>query len=227
MDTPVLEGLKAHFSSFDARLAAGEARLGFKVAFNAPAIQAKLGLPFSLVAGLTRSTLQPRAPYSLAGSTKVALEAEVAATLCADVPLGASSEQAAAAVGTFAPAIEVVDFDRPLTELREAIREGVFHRSVALGDTFAPAAGAELRGVAAHVRYNGAATADVDAGEATGSVPALMQHLAKLLARFDQKLLAGDVVIMGAMVPPVMPEAGDRFSVQLDERPALSISFEP
>lgn len=225
MDDRVVNGLQTHFERFRDRLKGGEERLGYKVAFNAPAVQADLGLPFSLVAGMTRSTIQGPEAFSLTDSTKVMLEAEVAAFLKADIPQGASRDQAAAAVSHFSPAIEVVDFDRPLTELQELLSEGVFHRSVAFGDKVPAGEGAELKGIVAHVRYNGAATADVDAGETTGDVPNLMLHLARLLGRFDMTLQAGDVVIMGAMIKPLAPQVGDRFSVQLDDGPRVDVTL--
>ena len=225
MDPRIVSGMQRHFLRFDARLAAGEHRFGYKVAFNSQQLQATLGIPFSLVAGMTETSLHPPEPYGLAGSSKLGLEAEVAAILGEDVQQDDSMEAAATAVRAFAPAIEVVDFDRPLTELEEVLAEGVFHRAVALGDHIPVPQGANLRGIPARIRYNGAATADIDAGDATGDVPALLLHLAKLLARYGQRLKRDDVVILGSMTKVVFPDLGDRFSVQLANHAPVALTF--
>src|SRR5262249_51368349 len=85
MNELVDRGLAAHLKRFAASGRDG-GRLGWKVASNVPAIQDRLGLSGSLVAGLTRATVHDAAvAHSLAGSASPALEAEVAVWLARDI----------------------------------------------------------------------------------------------------------------------------------------------
>ena len=124
MNDIVDRGLTTHLNRFDARTQGATARLGWKVAFNVRPVQERLGLSGSLVAGLTRATLHDGArPYSLAGATRPALEAEVAVWLGRNIAAEDPEEQVAAAIAAWAPAIELVDFDRPFDELETILAE--------------------------------------------------------------------------------------------------------
>jgi 2-keto-4-pentenoate hydratase len=215
MQEILTRALASHLERFR-RAAATEGRLGWKVAFNAPAIQARLGLDGSLVAGLTEATLEiGDGPHALTGSTRLALEAEVAVWLARDLAPNASVEAAAAAIEAWAPAVELVDFDRPLDQLEQVLVEGVFHRALRLGERRKPAPGADLRGQLARVEHGGALVCEVDAREATGHAPEVLLHLSRLLAPHGEGLCAGDLVILGAMNPLTFAEAGKLFSLQL------------
>ena len=216
MEGRIETGLRRHLANFGERLQAGVPRLGWKVAFNAPAIQQKLGLPFSLVAGLTEQTRKPAfGKLSVGEFTRPAAEAEVAVWLNTDLRADSSPAQAAAAVSGWAPAIEVVDFDRPLSELEEILAHGVFHRAVVLGEPQPTAPGVDLSGITARVTLGDAEVCRVDALAATGQVSEVLLHLASLLAPLDEGLKAGDVVILGAMNPLTLVEANQRFTVEL------------
>jgi len=197
----VARGLAAHLKGWPGP--AG--RLGFKVAFNSLAIQQRLGLPYSLVAGLTPATIHPAdEPYSLSGLSRPALEAEVAVWLGDD-----------RAVTHWAPAIELVDFNRELTELETILAEGVFHRAVIFGQPMPAPPGADLSGLPVTVRYRGAVLCEVDAGGATGRPADVLSHVDSLLAPHDCALQRGDVVILGAMNPLTFAEPDTHFEVTI------------
>jgi 2-keto-4-pentenoate hydratase len=221
IDDVVARGLRAHLHA-----SASAPRLGWKVAFNTAPVQARLGLKSSLVARLTQQTLEPAAaPHSLAGATRVALEAEVAVRLARDVLPEADLDAIAAAVQAWAPAIEIVDFNRPLGELESVLAEGVFHRALRLGPESAPAPGADLSGLAARVHHAGSLLCQVDAREATGHVPEVLLHLARLLAGHGERIAAGDVVILGSMNPPAFGEPGSEFSLELAGLGTVSVAL--
>ena len=219
-------GLQAHFDAIEKRISGGEERLGFKVALNAPAAQKNIGIPYSLVAGLTKTTIRPNGDtMSLAGMTGPAVEAEVAVWLGADIAPDASVAEAAAAVSQWAPAIEVVDINRPFDQLQDILTEGVFHKAVIFGEPKAPAPGADLSGIQARATLGDESVADVDARTATGHAPEVLVHVAKLLDQAGQRLRAGDVVILGAMNPLTRPEPGQRFTVGLAGLGSVSVDF--
>ncbi len=221
IDEVVSRGLRAHLAA-----APGAERLGWKVAFNTAAVQKTLGLTSSLVARLTRRTLEPAAaPHRLGGSTRVALEAEVLVQLGRDVQADAGPDAAAAAVESWAPAIEIVEFNRPLSELESILVEGVFHRALRLGPAATPATGADLRGIVARVHYAGSLLCEVDAREATGHVPDVLLHLARLLEVHGERLARGDVVILGSMNPVALARPGTEFSLDLAGVGAVSVAL--
>ena len=226
MNDIVDRGLTAHLNRFDARTQGATARLGWKVAFNVRSVQERLGLSGSIVAGLTRATLHDGArPYSLAGATRPALEAEVVVWLGRNIAAEDPEEQVAAAIAAWAPAIELVDFDRPFDELETILAEGVFHRAVVLGARTPVTADADLARHRVHVEHGGRVVCDVDAREATGHAPAVLSHLARLLAPYGHFLAAGDIVILGSMNPLTLAEAGKTFAVSIDGLGATSLSL--
>ena len=223
----VQRGLAAHLTRFASASRDGT-RLGWKVAFNVRPIQERLGLSGSLVAGLTRATVHDGAvPCSLAGAASPALEAEVAVWLGRDIAPDDSEATVAAAVREWAPAIEVVDFDRPFDKLDVILEEGVFHRCVVFGDRVATPPGADLAGHAVTVHYGGRMLCRIDAREATGHAPDVLLHLARLLSPYGERLAAGDVVILGTMNPLTVAQPNETFSVAIDGIGETSVTLSP
>lgn len=209
-------GLARHFENHATRLARGTRRLGYKVAFNSPAIQEQLGLDGSLVAGLAGNTLRESpADCSLAGATMALLEPELAVLLAHDLPATADADQAAAAVGSVAAAIELVDINRPFDQLEDILVEGVFHRAFTTGELRTPPPRCDLHGMRATIKIDGEIQADLDCLEATGDVPKLLVYLARLLDGFGARIEAGDIIICGSMTAPVAATPGSRFEVEL------------
>ena len=224
-EAAIARGFSRHLATL--RGIPSDARLGWKVAFNAPAIQARLGLRGSLAAGLTSRTLESGgAPHRIAGSTRIALEAEVAVRLGAPVAPGGSVADAARAIAAWAPAIEIVDFDRPFEQLEEILAHGVFHRALRLGPFSSPALGADLAGQLARVELGARRLCEVDARVATGHAPDVLLHLARLLAAHGEALAAGDLVILGAMNPVTFATAGDEFALAVGALGEVRVALE-
>lgn len=222
MESDVQRGLARHFEAFSAR----PGRLGYKVAFNPPAVQARLGLSGSLVAGIGEGGRLPDGGAVSIGAMRApVLEAEVVARLGSDLPAGASDGQVAAAVEAIGPAIELVDFDRPLDALEEVLAEGVYHRNVVFGPLAAPPAGASLAGLPVRVLVDGTPVFEGDAEQATGTLTQVLAHSAGVLARFGQTLRAGDHMILGSMAPPVPARPGGRFALELGAYGSVSLAL--
>jgi 2-keto-4-pentenoate hydratase len=153
--------------------------------------------------------------HRIGDATRAALEAEVAVMLQQDIDPAATLEGISRSVAAWAPAIEVVDFDRPLEDIETILREGVFHRAVVLGQWQTPAPGADLCAVRARVEFAGEAICDVNAREATGDVAEVLSHLAKLLEPHGERLAAQDVVILGSMNPPTFARPDTTFTLDL------------
>ena len=227
MKSEIEQALRRHLARHAELIGAGDERLGWKVAFNAPPVQERLGLSHSLVAGLRRSSiLDPSRPHSLAGGTRVGLEAEVAVALRRDVRAGDEDTAIESAIEGIGPAIEVIDIDRSFDELAEIIAEGVFHRGVVFGEMQPAPPHASLAGIRAHVELDGKEVADLDAGAATGRPVDVLRLVARILEPLGEALRAGDRIILGSMNVPPPARAGADFALALTGWPKLRLEFE-
>lgn len=227
MDPGIEQALRRHLTQHAESLRTGEERLGWKVAFNAPPVQEKLGLPHSLLAGMTRSALfDEGSVHSLRGGTRIALEAEIGVALRSDVKAGDDDAAIVAAIESMGPAVEVIDIDRDFAELEAIVAEGVFRRGVVLGEMHPPPEGASLDGIRARVELAGEEVADVDAGVATGHPVKVLRLLAEILEPFGEGLQAGDRIILGSMNVPPPAKAGSTFTLALEGWQTLAVEFE-
>jgi 2-keto-4-pentenoate hydratase len=91
----------------------------------------------------------------------------------------------------------------------EAILKGnIFQRHVILGQD--SRAGGSTAGLTARVFRRDAETArTTDPEAATGKIIDIVRHVADLLAAFGERLSAGDIIIAGSVVPPILVEADE------------------
>lgn len=225
LDPRVAEGMREQLASRQARLRAGERPLGWKVGFGSPGALERLSLDRPLVGFLTDAgLLNDGADVPLAGWTAPTLEAEIAVRLGADVPGDASRAAVRAAVGGIAPAIELADVHPPPADVARILAGNIFHRHVVLGDF--DSTRRDATGVTGRVLRNGleiAATAEPAA--LTGDLLEVVRSAAKALAACGEALRAGEVVITGAVVPPIRVAPGERFRFELPPLGTLELAF--
>ena len=221
-DARVTRGMSAQLEAWRARLAAGAARVGWKIGINEPRMQKHLGLTRPVVGHLTLATvLVPGAAHSLAGGTMVGAEPEVAIHLAADVPPAATRAQAAAAITGLGPAIELIDVNGPFDDLARILAGNVFHRAVLFGAT---RPGATLAGVGATVQRNGETVATAPA-DTVGDPAETVRLVADELGACGERLLAGDWILSGSITAPVWVAAGDRIAVDLGALGELTLDL--
>ena len=131
------------------------------------------------------------------------------------MPAGAGREAVAAAIAGLGPAIELADVDPPPGADPEPVLAGnIFHRRVILGPVDRGRSSAE--GVHGTTRRNGEPVAETGEAEAlTGELVAILGHAAATLEACGEALRAGDVVIAGAVVPPLGVGPGDELEADL------------
>jgi 2-keto-4-pentenoate hydratase len=209
-DERVARGMRAQLALRRERLAAGERPLGWKVGFGAPEALEKLRIDGPLV-----------------GWANPWFEAEIAAHMARDVAGDARREEVAEAIGGLGPAVELDDVDPPPGADPEAILAGnIFHRRVLLGpvdDGRRTAAG-----VSGRVLRNGEEADRTDDPQAlTGELVGVVRHVAAVLAGHGERLRAGEVIITGAVVPPLPVRPGDVLVAELAPLGSLSVSLAP
>ena len=209
--------MRAQLELRRARLAAGERPLGWKLGFGSPAALERLELAAPLVGFLLAGSLvADGGAVSVSGWTRPVAEAEVAVHLGSDVPAGATRDTVEAAIAALGPAIEVADVDRPPDDVEEILEGNIFQRGVVLGRPDEGRAGGSTDALGGRVLVGGrevGATGDVEA--LTGEIVELIAHVADVLAAFGEELRAGEVVIAGAIVPPLDVAPGDEIRFEL------------
>jgi 2-keto-4-pentenoate hydratase len=157
-------------------------------------------------------------------------EAEIAVILAEDLPREPSSEQALAAVGAVAPAIELIDLDLPPTAavVTDILAREIFHRHVLVGERRATPSGWQGAQLSATVRHHpeGAdpvITDVLDVELTPGPALAGLLACARAASMLGPGLRRGDLVILGSIVPPVPIEVRHRFEVQLLDLPAIAV----
>ncbi len=229
-DPRVKRGTTAQLADWNKRIAAGEGRLGWKVAFGTPAIMDALKISAPLTGFLVRRNLLPSGgTVSLKGWVKPIAEPEIAVHMGKDLAAGADFATVAGAIGALGPAIELVDpVMAPQADNIETVLAGdISQRHVVLGEASKARAGGSVTGLIATIFRNdveSGTTADPEAN--TGKLLDRVQHVANVLAAFGEKLAAGDVIITGSVLPPVPLNASDRhFLFTLAPLGDVSINF--
>jgi len=226
-DPRILRGMEAQLKLRRERLETGETPLGWKIGFGTTAAKEQLDTDMPLVGFMTNKAILPSgATVSLAGWTKAVAEPEIAVYMGQDLAEGADRETTQAAIASIAPAIELADLSFPPNDVEPILAGNIFHRHVILGEADTSRAGGVLDGIVGRAYRDGtevAATSDPQA--VTGDLIDNVQHVANLLAIFGEKLRAGEVIITGSIVAPLLITANEEISYTLDPLGKLSINI--
>lgn len=226
LDERLRRGMEAQLAARRQRIAAGEPPLGWKVGFGAPSAMAALGTDQPLVGHLLRAgIIESGSEVRLADFTKLAIEPEIAVYLGAGIDDGNDDAAIEAAISGIGPAIEIVDVIFPPDEGPESILSAnIFQKGVVLGEVDESRAGARLAGLTATVRCNGT---DVDLPDDlesnTGPILDVVAVVADTLAAMGERLCAGELIIMGSIVPALFPDAVTSIEYTLGEAEPISI----
>jgi 2-keto-4-pentenoate hydratase len=219
-DNPDLrDGMQRMLSYRSEFLDRGDSAIGWKLGFGAPTWLEKFGLAGPLVGFLPRSTRHdPGAEVSCEGWVNPVAEPEIAVHLGRDVD---DPSRASGAIFGLGAAIELADVDSLPEEIGEVLAGNIFHRALILGE---PQAGVTVAGMRARIQKDGAQVADTtDLESLTGELASILGHASALLEAAGERLRAGDVVIMGSVIPPVPIEPGDEVSFELAPLDPISV----
>jgi 2-keto-4-pentenoate hydratase len=225
-DPRVVAGTRELLTRRERALAGGETHLGWKLAFGAPASLESLGLAGPVLGYMTDATVvEPGATVAIDAWTRPVLEAEIGIHLGRDVPAGIDPAEAAAAIASLGPAIELADADLPPEQLAEVIGAGIYHRGVVSAAAAARREGSVADDLEVTVRRDQEACAQVPDPQAlVGAPAALVTYVADYLAAFGESLLAGDLLISGSTVGLIDLAPGDRLEYTLDPIGSLAIA---
>jgi 2-oxo-3-hexenedioate decarboxylase/2-keto-4-pentenoate hydratase len=187
--------------------------VGWKIGFNLPEYQQKLGIDAPLAGFLTSNgLLDDGAEWSLGSDGEVIVESEVAVELGDD----------ARSIVALLPALELADPPDLSQDVETILAGNIFHRAVAFGprvETAAPGA--------ARILVNGDEQHAVDAERAGANLEAMVEAVAARLEEADERLRPGDRIITGILAPPHKPEPGDTVRLELEAVGAVELRFAP
>lgn len=230
-DDRLTAGLARQLAVRHEALAAGASHVGWKVGFGAPAAKEAMRLSAPLVGYLTDTTvLDSGATVDVSGWARAVIEFEVAVWMGSDLPGGVSSQQAADAVASIGPAIELADIGLPLEPDRvpDILAGDIFHRAVVFGDADTTRAGIELDGLTARVVVDGevhSVTTELEA--LTGRYPDIVATVADSLSDHRHTLRAGDVIITGSVIAPLSITPGSEYVFELAPFDPIQVSAAP
>jgi 2-keto-4-pentenoate hydratase len=202
----VERGTEAMLTRRREMLAQGAEPIGWKVGFNVPEIQQKLGIDAPLAGFLTTDSLVEDSWDEY----PVVVESEVA------VELGPDGRSIAALL----PALELADPPDLDLELEQILAGNIFHRAVAFGprvETAQPGA--------ARILVNGEEQHSIDAERAGANLEAMVQAVAARLEAAGEQLRPGERIITGVLAPPHEAQEGDTVRLELDALGGVELRF--
>ncbi len=189
-------------------LAQGAQPIGWKVGFNIPEIQEKLGIDRPLAGFLTTDGLLEDG--SEWDDLPVVVESEVA------VELGDDGRSIAALL----PALELADPPDLDLGVEQILAGNIFHRAVAFGprvDTREPGAG--------RILVNGEEQHALSAEQTAANLEAMVEAVAGRLAEAGEELQPGERIITGVLAPPHTAQLGDTVRLELESLGAVELRF--
>jgi len=187
-------------------LAQGAQPIGWKVGFNLPEIQEKLGIDAPLAGFLTTDSLVE----DEWDEHPVLVESEVA------VELGSDGRSIAALL----PALELTDPPDLDLGLEQILAGNIFHRAVAFGprvETREPGAG--------RILVNGEEQHALSAEQTAANLGAMVEAIQRRLGDAGEQLERGDRIITGVLVPPHRASPGDTVRLELDALGGVELRF--
>jgi 2-keto-4-pentenoate hydratase len=190
-------------------LAAGAEPVGWKIGFNVPAMQQKLGIDRPLAGFLTTDgLLEDGAEVPLDGPLMV--ESEVAVELGDD----------ARSIAALLPALELADPPDLELGVEQILAGNIFHRAVA----FAPGVETAAPG-AARILVNGDVKYSLPAERAGAHLTEMVDAVAARLAEAGEELRPGERIITGILAPPHAAQPGDTVRLELEALGGVELHF--
>jgi 2-keto-4-pentenoate hydratase len=187
-------------------LAQGAEPLGWKIGFNVPAIQEKLGIDRPLAGFLTSDSLieDDWDEYPIVVESEVAVE------------IGDDGRSIVAML----PALELADPPDLELGVEQILAGNIFHRAVVFGprvETREPGAG--------RILVNGEEQHSLSAEQTVANLDAMVDVIAGRLADAGEELKPGDRIITGVLAPPHEASAGDTVRLELESLGSVELRF--
>jgi 2-keto-4-pentenoate hydratase len=227
LDDRIVRGMSALKRKLQADAKSGAHLVGWKLGFGSPSALANLQIDRPLVGYLLdRNQIANDESVKISTWSKPIGEAEIAIYFGKDIPQSASIDQIMACISALGPAIEIADLNLVPTDPETILGEDIFQRHYILGEKDELRAGGNIEGLIANISMPDSSITRVTNLQAlTGEIPTILHHFATFAEEFDEGVKAGQFVIIGSIVPPILVSAGESFSYSLGGYNMLKVNF--
>jgi 2-keto-4-pentenoate hydratase len=219
-------GMQAQLAEWRDSVQVRGLRLGWKIGFNDHASQQRMGIAAPVLGFLRRDRLLVSGDiFRMPAHGVIKAEVEVAIRLGRDVAAGASVAEAEAAIAALAPAIEVVDVTRPLDGIEALLRGNLYQAAVLIGPEQDAVPSAPRQSIHARLHVDGQPAGESEPLRLPHRFGELARLAAETLGRHGERLAAGDWIICGAIVEPVVVKPGNRVDVDMSSFGRITLGF--
>jgi 2-keto-4-pentenoate hydratase len=223
------EAYRVQLGILERKLGRGERQAGWKVGLTADSMREMFGGKEPVFGYLLESgSIASGHAFRFAELRSPMVENEILVTLSADLSgPDATPEGASRAIGTIAPAFEIVEMrgadmrvDLPL-----ALTDNVAQRAFVHGAASPFSDKLDFGDVRATVRINGEVKATPLGREAIDNQLRTVAWLANALHRYGRRLQAGQRIMTGSFTKPLPVSPGDSFETEFSGIGAVRVSF--
>ncbi|MBI1731501.1 MAG: fumarylacetoacetate hydrolase family protein [Gammaproteobacteria bacterium] len=208
------QGMHSQLRALDAELDGGAPRIGWKIGITTAAARRPHGLTAPVIGRLDgRRAFASGASVPLAGSAKVRAEGEMALRVDRALDANATVADARAAICGVGPAIEFINLHMPKDDISTILAHSIFHEAVIFGPELPPAALADGKDLWPVGRRNTKCVRTPEPAMIPTDLPALILLVARTLSRYGRRIEAGDRIISGSFIVPLVVEPGDLIEV--------------
>jgi 2-keto-4-pentenoate hydratase len=210
------EAYRVQLGLLDRKIAQDERQVGWKVGMMSKAMRELLGGKEPIFGYLLQSgRIQSGHAFSFTDLTSPMVEHEILITLARDLSgPNATPEQARQAIGTIAPAFEIIEMrgENVLADLPLFVIDNIGQRAFVHGEESTPPSDLDFGNVRAEIR-------------AIDNQLQTLAWLANALHRHGRRLQAGQVIMSGTFVKPTSVARNDVFQTKFSDVGIVRASF--
>jgi 2-oxo-hept-3-ene-1,7-dioate hydratase len=214
IDEIIAQGMREQIKWLHDCIARGAPRVGWKIGITDAAAQAKWGISEPVVGALSGNhAFESGADVPVRKGAVIRGEAEISIRVGEDVTADCTLEQAHAAIASLGPAIELIDISKPGPDLATILSHSIYHAGVVFGEEHPSDTLRKVEPYWPRAFRNGKAVRQPEPKLIPEDLGRLVELVAKLLPRYGESLKAGDRIISGSFVTPMIGEHGDTMKV--------------
>jgi 2-keto-4-pentenoate hydratase len=223
------EGYRVQLGLLDRKVAGGERQAGWKAGLTADVMREMFGGKEPVFGYLLESgSIASGHTFAFAQLRSPMVENEIMVTMRTDLSgPGATAQDAARAIATIAPALEIVEARGPdmRADMALAITDNVGQRAFVHGTAIPFPDKLDFGAVRAEVRVNGQVKATPLGREAIDDQLQTLAWLANALHRYGRKIEAGQQIMTGSFTKPMLVAQGDTYETSFSGIGTVRASF--
>jgi len=224
--TALRRGMQAQLAEWRSTVQVHGNRLGWKIGFNDRASQQRMGLATPVLGFLRRDRLLASGGvFRIPANAVIKAEVEVAIRIGRDVAAGVTAAEAESAIAAYAPAVEVVDVTQPLDGIEALLRGNLYQAAVLLGPEHHAIPSTPRQTIHARLHVDGKPVRESEPLRLPERFGELVQLAAETLSLHGEQLAAGDWIICGAIIEPIVVNPGSRIDVEMSSFEHITLGF--